>query len=277
MFGLDDLMETDRRPIPYEPGEEMWNDSHISKMMLEAHLSSNTDAASYTPSKIRAICDYLPQRMRINKGSAIIDLGCGPGLYCSLLSQKSFNMTGIDGSENSIQYASEHREKTKTSYICGNYLNPFGDGEYDAALMISEDYGVLSPEIRKLLLKNISTALKPNGYFAFDVSSLAAFKARKENYAPKWYASDPGFWRQHRHFVLKKTFFYPDIPTLCDLYSVFDSEMKIYRVWQSFFSSDSIQSELESRGFRIDAILSNLWGGEYTDDSPAIGVICQKV
>lgn len=47
MFKFDDLMETDRRPVPYEPGEEMWNDCHISKMMLEAHLSSNTDAASY--------------------------------------------------------------------------------------------------------------------------------------------------------------------------------------------------------------------------------------
>mgnify|MGYP003828629161 CR=1 FL=1 len=270
-------METDRRPVPYEPGEELWNDSHISKMMLEAHLSSDTDAASYTPSKIRAICDHLSQRMQIKEGSAIIDLGCGPGLYCALLAKKGFNMTGIDGSENSIQYASEHHKAGNARYICGSYLNPFGDGEYDAAMMISEDYGVLSPENRKLLLKNIYTVLKPNGYFAFDISSLTAFKARKYTYAPKWYASDPGFWRPHRHFVLEKTFFYPDIPALCDLYSVFDSEMKIYRIWQTFFSPDSIQAELESSGFQTDAVLSNLWGGEYTDDSPTIGVICQKV
>ncbi|MPM03757.1 Ubiquinone biosynthesis O-methyltransferase [bioreactor metagenome] len=277
MFGIDDLMETDRRPVPYEPGEEMWNDRHISIMMLKAHLSSDTDAASYTSSKIRAICDFLPQRMRVKEGSAMIDLGCGPGLYCALLAKKGFNMTGMDRSENSIQYASEHREEAKTRYICENYLNPFGNGEFDAVMMISEDYGVLSPESRKSLLKNIHTALKPNGYFAFDVSSLSAFRARKENYAPKWYASNPGFWRPNRHFVLEKTFFYPDIPALCDLYSVLDTEMKIYRVWQSFFSPDSIQAELENGGFRTDAVLSNLWGGDYTDDSPTIGVICQKV
>lgn len=277
MFVLDDLIETDRCPVPYEPGEEMWNDSHISKMMLKAHLSSDNDAASYTPSKIGAICDYLPQRMRVKEGSTVIDLGCGPGLYCALLAKKGFNMTGIDGSENSIQYASEHCEEAQANYICGSYLKPFGNGEYDAAMMISEDYGVLSPENRKLLLKNIYTALKPNGYFAVDVSSLAAFKARKESHAPKWYASEPGFWRPHRYFVLEKTFFYPDIPALCDLYSVFDSELKIYRNWQTFFSPDSIQAELESGGFRIDAILSNLWGGEYTDDSATIGVICKKV
>lgn len=277
MFSLDDLMETDRRPVPYEPGEEMWNDSYISKMMLKAHLSPGTDAASYTSSKIRAICDFLPKKMRIKKGSTMIDLGCGPGLYCSLLTKKGYNMTGMDGSENSIHYASAHCKEAQTNYICGSYLNPFGNGEYDAAMMISEDYGVLSPENRKLLLTNIHNALKPNGYFAFDASSLEAFKARKENYAPKWYGSDPDFWRPHRHFVLEKTFFYEDFPALCDLYCVFDFKMKIYRVWQTFFSLDSIQAELESSGFRMDTVMSNLWGGAYIDDSPTIGVICKKV
>jgi Methylase involved in ubiquinone/menaquinone biosynthesis len=270
-------MKTDRRPAPYEPGEEMWNDSYVSTMMLKAHLSPDTDAASYKPSKIQAICDYLPKRMHIREGSKTIDLGCGPGLYCSLLAKKGIKMTGLDGSENSIRYANEHREEAQIKYIQGNYLNLFGNGEYDAALMVSEDYGVLSPESRRLLLKNIYISLKPNGYFSFDVSSQAAFNKRIENYSPKWYASDAGFFRPHKHFVLEKTFFYPNITALCDLYAVFDSQLKIYRIWQTFFSRDSIKTELESSGFRVEEILSNLWGGEYTDESPTIAVICKKV
>ena len=59
MFTFDDLLDVTRRPEPYEPGEELWNDPHISKMMLEAHLSPETDAASYRPEKIHAICEYL--------------------------------------------------------------------------------------------------------------------------------------------------------------------------------------------------------------------------
>jgi hypothetical protein len=77
--------------------------------------------------------------------------------------------------------------------------------------------------------------------------------------------------------VLEKIFFYPDIPALCDLFSVFDSEIRIYRIWQTFFSPDSIQTELESNGFRTEAVLSDLWGTKYTNDSPTLGIISTKV
>jgi hypothetical protein len=29
MFALSDLIGADRRPAPYEPGAEFWNDPHI--------------------------------------------------------------------------------------------------------------------------------------------------------------------------------------------------------------------------------------------------------
>ncbi len=277
MFSMDDLIEADRRPVPYEPGAELWNDKHISERMLETHLSPDTDKASYAPQKIRAICDCLPAAMKLKEGSYIVDLGCGPGLYAARLAQRGYILTGIDRSENSIRYAIEHHKEGEAVYLCDSYLNPFGEGEFDAALMISEDYGVLRPDNRKLLLQNIYTALKPKGYFAFDVASLSAFRARSDGYAPNWYASEAGFWRPHRHFVLEKTLYYPEIPALCDLYAVFDAEMKIYRIWQSFFSPDSIRAELESCGFRTVEIRSNLWGDPYTDASQTIGIICSKV
>jgi SAM-dependent methyltransferase len=185
-------------------------------------------------------------------------------------------MTGLDGSDNSIRFAEEHREGL-SRYIRGSYLSPFGSGEYDAAMMISEDYGVPGPQDRKRLLKNIHAALKPNGCFTFDIPSLAAFKARQENDSPRWYASDSGFWRPHRHFVLQKTFFYPDIRALCDYYAVFDTELKIYRIWQTFFTPETIRAELESAGFRVEEVFSNLWGDAYTEASQTIGIICAKV
>jgi len=277
MFNLDNLLEADRRPAPYEPGAELWNDVHISKMMLMAHLSPDTDAASYMPSKMRAICGFLPREMGLTEGCKVIDLGCGPGLYCEILAGQGLAMTGLDSSENSVRYATEHCKGAGTHYVCQSYLSPFGEGEYDASLMISEDYGVLSPENRRLLLKNIHTALRPRGYFAFDVPSLAAFEARKAGAAQKWYAVDgEGFWRPHPHFVFEKTLFYPEIPALCDLYAVFDHEVKITRVWQTFFSGQSIRTELEDAGFKVESLYANLWGGEYGEDSATVGVICRK-
>ncbi|MEM1484184.1 class I SAM-dependent methyltransferase [Oscillospiraceae bacterium PP1C4] len=276
MINFNDMVEADRRPTPYEQGEELWSAPHISKMMLEAHLSPDTDSASYKPGKIRAICEYLPFAMHLQKGDSIVDLGCGPGLYCSLLAQKGFLLTGIDASENSIQYARKLNSARNTIFIHASYLKPFASTPFDAAMLIYEDYGVLSPANRKTLLQNIHSALKPNGHFTLDVSSLTAFSNRKGNSAPKWYAADSGFWRPHPHFVLEKIFFYEDICALCDLVAVVDSKVKIYRIWQSFFSPESIQAELEENGFKVEAILSNLHGDQYSADSPVIGVICSK-
>ncbi len=276
MFTFDDFMNAVSLPQPYEPGAELWNDPHISKMMLEAHLSQDTDAASYRPEKIQAICAFLIRALGLKDGNSIADLGCGPGLYCSQLAQKGFHMTGVDRSENSIRYAKNH--DGNSNYILASYLNPFGVNQFEAALMVSQDYGVLSPQNRKILLGNIHNALKPNGYFAFDVCSLAAFENRKDTAASKWYASDSGFWRPHRHFVLKDTIFYPDILALCDFAAVLDSEgIEAYHIYQSFFSPDSIRAELEENGFRVEAILSNLYGEPYSADSLEIGVICRKV
>lgn len=275
MFMLDDLIHADQCPKPYEPGEELWNDPHISKKMFEAHLSPDTDAASYRPEKIRAICNYLVQTMKLNQGDSIVDIGCGPGLYCSQLAQKGFRLTGIDRSENSINYAQDHDKDT--NYILSSYLNPFGENKFDDAFMISQDYGVLSPENRKVLLGNIHKALRPDGSFAFDACSMAAFQNRKNSAASKWYASNSGFWGPYKHFVLEKTIFYTEIHALCDFVAVFDSDsVKEYHIYQTFFSPDSIRSELEESGFHVETVLSNLSGEKYSPASLEIGVVCTK-
>lgn len=275
MFRFDDLINADKCPRPYEPGAELWNDPHISKMMLEAHLSLDTDAASYRPEKIRAICEYLVQTMKLKKNDSIVDLGCGPGLYCSRLVEKGYCLTGIDRSENSIHYAQDHDKNT--NYILSSYLNPFGENQFEAALMISQDYGVLSPENRRILLGNVSNALKPNGYFVFDVCSMAAFQNRRNTSTSKWYASDSGFWRPHKHFVLEKTIFYTEINALCDFVTVFDSDsVKEYHIYQTFFSPDTIRLELEENGFHVEALMSNLSSEKYSPASLEIGVVCTK-
>lgn len=275
MFTLEDLNNADHCPVPYEPGDELWNDPYISKKMLEAHLSPDSDAASYKPEKIRAICNYLIRAMKLGNGDSIVDLGCGPGLYCSSLANQGFRVTGIDRSENSIRYARDHTSAGE-NYCLADYLSPFGTGCFDAALMISQDYGVLSPDQRRTLLKNIREALKPNSHFAFDVSSLSAYRRRMEGTVSKWYSAGSGFWRPHRHFVLEKTLFYQDISALCDLFIVFDSGVKSYHIYQTFFTPETIRAELEENGFHVESILSNLYGDPYDADSPEIGIICSK-
>ena len=274
MFTLYDLTAASIKPKLYSIGAELWNDPHISTEMLKFHLSPDTDAASYRPEKISAICSYIPEYLGLRKGSAIVDLGCGPGLYCNLLSKADYNVRGIDRSDNSIRYAKEHSEGAV--YTKMSYLEPFGDNEYDLALMVSKDYGVLKPDDRRLLLKNIHTSLKEKGFFAFDIPSFTAYESELRDSKPVWYASASGFYRPHENFVLENRFFYPEAYVHCDKIAVFDSVVSTYIIWQHYFSVEAITRELEENGFKIKAVMASLWGDEFSPESDTIALICQK-
>lgn len=58
---------------------------------------------------------------------------------------------------------------------------------------------------------------------------------------------------------------------------VLDSDsVKEYHIYQTFFSPDSIRSELEESGFHVEAVLSDLSGEKYSPASIEIGIVCTK-
>lgn len=277
MLSISSLVNDLNRPAPFAIGAELWNDPHISGEMLKAHLSPDTDAASYKPETIAAICRHLPCAMGLNKGAAIVDLGCGPGLYARELTGQGFSVTGIDRSENSIRYARELNKGRTAVFVNASYLQPFGTGCFDAAVMISMDYGVLPPGLRRTLLHNVHDALKPGGCFAIDVQSLFDFARLLKNAAPYWEAAESGFWRPHPYAALSKTCFYPELSVSCDLHAVLDDDVTVYRIWQTYYSPESITKELQEGGFSVREVWGNLTGDLLKDDSRVLGVLCQKV
>ncbi len=277
MLPISNWMNELKYPQPFTPGAELWNDPHISGEMLKAHLAPDTDAASYKPDTITSICRYLPEVMGLKKGAAIVDLGCGPGLYARELTGQGFSVTGVDRSESSIRYASELNAGRQAMFMNASYLEPFGESCFDAAIMISKDYGVLSPECRRTLLYNIHAALKPGGYLALDVHSLHDFARLQQSAAPHWEAASFGFWRPCPYVALSKTYFFPELSVSCDLHAVLDEDFTVYRIWQTYFSPETIRQELAQGGFTVKAVWGNLKGEPIRDDSPVIGVLCQKV
>ena len=278
MLNLSDILSyAEQPPELYQPGAPLWTEPHIAEEMLKAHLSPETDAASYRPETMEAICKSLPERMRLERGARIVDLGCGPGLYCKNLAERGFCMTGIDWSEHSIAYAKQLCRGREAEFLCASYLEPFPFREFDGAVMISQDYGVLPPDGRNRLLSNIRTALKSGGRFAFDVPSTAAFSGLCQNPVLPWEAKAEGFWRARPYLTLPKLFLYPDVPASCALYIVLEeTAATVYRVWQTYFTPESIELELNRSGFEVEEIASNLAGEKWRQDSAVIGVICRR-
>jgi SAM-dependent methyltransferase len=275
------LIELSRKkPSPFEPGEaQFWDDPHISKMMLAAHLDPNTDAASRRPEVIERSSEWITGVLELNAGDAVLDLGCGPGLYASHLAQMGLRVTGLDLSPRSIEYAREQacERGLDIEYNVGDYLELDEDESQDAVLLIYGDICVLSAEKRRLLLSRIHRALRPDGHLVLDVTTR--IHREKHGCSNRWYATATGFWKPGPHLVLEAGYDYPEQSIWLDQYVVLDETGKVYvyRNWFQDYSPDTISKELQQTDFLVESTWGDLTGTELTVDSAWIGVVARKL
>ncbi len=285
---LDELADGAGKPPLETPGEPFWDDPHISRQLLRSHLDPTVNLASRKPPIIEATVDWLVEKVGLEPGDSVLDLGCGPGLYCRQFFEKGLRVTGLDLSEVSIEYAREDFRETygvdpsdgspTVQYIRGNYLDfPLPRKHFDLVVLIFYDFGVLGAEERHVLLDKIYRALKPGGHYAFDVLTEEGRRSNVESEERTWSLESGGFWSPHTHLVLSEHFEYPEDDTFLDQYLVVDkSGVKTYRFWPTVFTPQSISALLTSHGFEVDAVYSDLRGSEIQEGREGLGVIARK-
>ena len=270
------LLELQQKPAPFTPGEALfWDDPHISAQMLQVHLNPDIDVASRKAETIDRSVQWLIERLELKPGDAILDLGCGPGLYASRFARARFQVTGVDYSHRSIAYASNYASENKLNicYRYQNYLELQDEDLYDAAVLIYGDFCPLNPEQRSKLLRNIHRALKPNGKFVLDVTTRAHRK--KHGVRNGWHVAESGFWKPGTHLVLEDGFDYPEQSIWLDQFIVVEADAKVfvYRNWFQDYTPESITVELARGGFSVEGLWGDLTGIPYTPESEWIGLI----
>ena len=68
-------------PLYQGSSKAFWDDEHISKSMLAAHLDSDNDGASRKLATIQKSVEWICKYVKNVEGKRLLDLGCGPGLY----------------------------------------------------------------------------------------------------------------------------------------------------------------------------------------------------
>lgn len=275
---FDLLLISQEKPPLFAPGEPLfWNDPHISAQMLQAHLDSRNDLASRRPETVQKSVDWLISTLNLKAGSAVLDLGCGPGLYAARLAQQGLQVTGVDYSQRSIDYARQYAQQhgLAIQYRYQDYLTLEDENLYDAVLLIYGDFCPLSPEQRSKLLLNVQRALKPGGYFVLDVTT--PLHRQKHGNRNGWYAVKTGFWKPGPHLVLEEGFDYPEESIFLDQAVVVEENgrISIYRNWFQDYTRDTITAELKRGGFAVRSVWNDLLGTPFTPDTDWIGIITQ--
>ena len=267
---LDTILDYAKKPALYEKGSAvMWTDPYISEQLLQVHLNPDIDLASRKPATIEKTVEWILSRVN-GAELNILDLGCGPGLYTEKLAKAGHIVTGVDFSTVSIKHAKQSAESNGLAikYLQQDYLKlDVPPGSFDLVTMIYTDLGVLIPDERDNLLRNVHAALKPGGMFIFDVLNDTNLEAKV---SPKsWEASISGFWRKGPFVSLSESMLYAKEKVILSQHIVQDEiGAEVYRFWTHFFSDEDLKNILEERGFRNHSFHrdvlpgGDLWNGK---------------
>lgn len=269
---FNQLSDFSKKPKLYAPStDKFWDDDHISKGMLEAHLNPDWNAATRKHDFVDKSVRWITSIAQPAQSQQLLDLGCGPGIYAERFHKAGYTVTGIDFSKRSIEYAQEQTllNKSNIQYYYQNYLTIDYTEQFDVITLIYCDYAPLSITDRLILLRKVYQALKPNGKFIFDVFTPLM---RKEENHSWYYSEESGFWNQNPHFCLNSVYQYDDEDNTELRQSIVLTEDTIncYNIWDHYFTKEKLISEIQPIGFNILEFYGDIAGQEFSDTGETI-------
>lgn len=133
-------------------------------------LYNETMGPQYCQSQLQPLETMLLKTLQ--PGATLLDVCCGTGHLVQKLSQKGFQVTGIDGSEAMLDCA--HRNAPTANFMMADARRFQLPMEFDAAFSTSASLNhILHLEELQQVCQNVFAVLKPGGTFLFDLNHHA--------------------------------------------------------------------------------------------------------
>ncbi|MFV0541221.1 MAG: SAM-dependent methyltransferase [Aestuariibaculum sp.] len=115
-----------------------------------------------------ALTDYL----NIPEGGTILDLACGKGRHSRYLNKMGFDVTGLDISENNIDFAKQF-ENHRLHFVLHDMRKPYNK-TFDAVFNLFTSFGYFDNDMDNLnTIKAIKTNLNETGFGVIDFMNSA--------------------------------------------------------------------------------------------------------
>ena len=262
IMNLEDILRRLRPPKPWSEGDNIpWNEPGFSERMLKAHLSQAHNAASRRTEIIDQHVSWIHNSLLAGQPSAILDLGCGPGLYAQRLASLGHRCVGIDYSPASIAYARQEATAQKlncTFQEADLRQADFGHG-FDLAMLIFGELNVFPKAVAADLLAKAHQALNPASTLLLEVHTAAKIEAIGLE-AAHWSANDSGLFSAAPHLLLKESFWDPQTLIATRRYFVINAANSNVERYASSFQG------YEAAGY--DALLANAGFSDITSVPP---------
>lgn len=208
----------------------------------------------------------------------LLDLGCGPGVYAERFHSAGYEVTGMDFSKRSIEYAKEQTaaRNGKIGYFYQDYLTIDFDGCFDVVTLIYCDFGVLSTKDRATLMDKVYKGLRPDGVLILDVFTPAQHEGKQE--ARDWsYYPNGGFWAERKHLCLNSFYRYDEDNTVLNQTVVIDEDsVECYNIWEHCFTKGDLLLEVQTAGFTQYELYGDVSGKIFDEQGNVICAVFTK-
>jgi SAM-dependent methyltransferase len=139
--------------------EDLFNDDFIRTM------------AKITNAQIASEIDFIEDSLGVEKGGALLDLGCGTGRHAIELARRGYEVVGFDLSLAMLaRAADEAQEKDqKLNFVQGDMREMTFDESFDGVYSWNTSFGYFDEETNAKVIAKVRSALKTGGQFLLDV------------------------------------------------------------------------------------------------------------
>lgn len=133
----------------------------------------------------KAFIEKISSFLKIPNNARVMDLACGKGRHSVTLNNLSFNVLGLDLSDESIAYAKQFENDT-LKFDVHDMRNIYQANEFDVIFNLFTSFGYFDDENDNVsVFKAIKEQLKPNGLLVFDFLNAEKIVANLVPYEEK--------------------------------------------------------------------------------------------
>jgi SAM-dependent methyltransferase len=245
--------------------------------MLREHLSQAHDRASRRDAIVERQVAWIHGTLLAEQTTAVLDLGCGPGLYTSRLARRGHRCVGIDYSPAAIAYARERAQAEELS--CHYELRDIRGGDcgrhrYGLAMLIYGELNVFPRQTAVEILRGMREAMAEHGVLLLEVHTHAAVREMGED-KPTWYTAERGIFGNGPYLCLREHFWHAQMQAATTRYFAIELATAVvnrYAQTLQAYTQEEYRDLLAAAGFGVGITFHAGLAGEGPPDAVQPGL-----
>ena len=219
--------------------------------------------ASRRQADIETLAAWISECFLQDDATSVLDLGCGPGLYCLPLSRNGRPYLGLDFGPASIEYAQSSFGADNRRFVLADVVTADFGGPHGLALMLYGEFNVFPPAEAMRLLEKSYEALAPGGVLLLEVYDAEAVRGIGA-LAPSWFRAEKGLFADSAHLCLTESRWQEEQALSRQLFHIIDAQTgaaKTYTSTTKAWTDEQYHNMLAGAGFS-KSIVHTDWPGK---------------